>query len=92
MPHARSSDPDTSHAAACSMSEEAARHHALIIDTMTSAGVALSAEEIADRGHFADKVAVCKRFAELERAGCIIKTSDKATNRSGRKAYRYTVA
>jgi predicted transcriptional regulator len=92
MPSARNSDPSTSHEAAASMQTIAAEHHAQILRTLRTLAAPMSAEEIADAGHFADKVAVCKRFAELERLGCIIKTDIKARNRSGRRAYRYVAA
>ena len=93
-PHtlARSYDPGTSHDAAHSAKELRKHHHELILSIMRRAPIPLSAEQIALlSGGKIDYVQVGKRLGELRRAEMIIQTDKQHRNKSGRKAYRYTI-
>lgn len=85
---ARTTDPDTSHAAAASIGESRERQHELILAALRRAGRPMGVEEIGD----AVGLDVHRRVVELERAGKIVKTSEKHRNRSGRYGYRYRLA
>ncbi|RPJ38765.1 MAG: hypothetical protein EHM35_03805 [Planctomycetaceae bacterium] len=86
----RSTDPDTSEAAAKSMTLAAGVQHTAILMIMTRARRPMAAEQIADRDDDnLNQVAVNRRLSELERAQLVIKTDQKHTNRSGRSAYKY---
>ena len=48
-----------------------------------------SAEQISQALHWASHVRVNRRLGELERAGLIERTSQRHTNQSGRRAFKY---
>lgn len=95
--HARRGDPDTSHEAARSHEGQHARHCTAILRVLRAHG-ALAAEEIARIGAMSslcpdwpfelDKVAICKRFRDLESAGLIVRTTERYRNASGRWAFK----
>jgi DNA-binding HxlR family transcriptional regulator len=82
---ARTNDPATSVEAAESAEFLVGKHHGLIMDALTDFGM-MAPEQIADRVGKMDKVEVCRRVNELEKAGLITDTGQKHVNRSGRKA------
>ena len=84
VPRARTTDPQTSHAAARSMRSTAAEHHERILGALEADGD-LTPEQIADRCGL-DSVQVCRRMAELERLGLAWPTSETRKTRSGRMA------
>lgn len=86
----RRGGPSTSDDAAMEAGKLAARHHALILATLRERGCALAAEQIGDANNVGH-VAINRRLTELERAGLIIKTKSKHTNRSGRGAFQYAL-
>lgn len=82
--HARNSDPETSKAAAESMSEAAAKQATVIRNVLLEHG-RLHAEGIA--GHCQlDRVQIGRRMSDLERVGWASRTGEKgklSTGRSG---------
>ena len=85
---ARSSDVDTSHAAA-ENSEDLRRNHFRAICNALQQGPG-TAEEVSDRiGGALDRVQVAKRWKEMVAAGLVVRTEDKGRNSTGRQAYRY---
>lgn len=88
---ARRDDPDTSKAAAARAGSVQSYHHSLILDALASWGP-MAPEQIADalrigsEEEYFDKVAVCRRVNELEKAGKIEVTGELHKNRSGRSA------
>lgn len=84
-PHAaaRTSDRETSHAAAASMETAASRQHAAVISVLRSHYPrALAPEQVEDILGYP----VWRRFSELEANGLIVNTHEKHKNRSGRSA------
>ncbi len=95
----RRNDPMTSHEAAMSAAGLASKHHAIILAVLKAADRPMAAEEIAQFSRdcppfppILDKVLVGRRMCELERAGLIVKTTERHVNRSGRGAFRYALA
>ncbi len=86
---ARATDPDASKSAAAAASELRAAHFKRIEDALAASPEPMTAEMIADAAGTMDKVEVCRRFAELVRAGRIKRIDENGRNRSGRKAGRY---
>jgi hypothetical protein len=52
----------------------------------------MAGEEVSDFLGWNDSVKVCRRFAELIRAGLIERTPEKHINRNGRSAFRHRIA
>ncbi len=90
---ARRHDPNTSKAAAKSCAETRNGHFRAILVAMRAGGQPnMTAEEIADRiGGGIHRVQVCKRFAEMRRAGMIEPTGECRKNRNGRSAACYAL-
>ena len=82
-PQARHSDPVTSHLAAASAKEMAARHHRTILACLEAHG-ALGKDGIAARTQLTG-VAVARRTTELHRAGLIQPTGKTVASTSGRQ-------
>jgi len=89
-PHklARTTDPDTSKAAARSTKELRLRHAAFIMAALRDVGYrGLTSEEISEEySEMLDMVAVARRMKELERRGLVERTVERRKNRSGRLA------
>lgn len=79
---ARTSDPQTSHAAAASAKQLRADHHCLILGALMRgpAGKDRIAEITSLTG-----VQVCRRLVELERGGAIVPTGNTVTSAAGRQ-------
>ena len=89
--HHRTSDPDTSKSAAASVETTALKQCASIYEEIWKEGGPLAAEQIADILDLTH-VQVNRRLPDLEHQGRIVKTSQRHTNRSGRKAVKWGVA
>ena len=83
-PRARTTDPETSHAAARSMTGTASEHHERILGALEVHGD-LTSEQIADRCGLRMEQ-VCRRMKELERSGKAEPTSERRRNRNGATA------
>ncbi len=83
---ARTTDPDTSHAAAKSMENQIGPQHQAVLSVLEQ-GFPLAAEEIEDFLGYS----TWRRMGELERKGLIERTEEKHKNRSGRMAYKYKI-
>lgn len=79
---ARARDPVTSHLAAESAKDLAARHHRLILACLEQHG-ALGKDGIAARTRL-DGVQTCRRLTELQRAGLIALTGRTVQSTAGR--------
>lgn len=82
LPRARHLDPITSHQAADSAKELAARHYRLIVQVLRSAGP-LGKDGIGARTSLTG-VQVCRRLTEMERLGTIVPTGRTVKSTSGR--------
>ena len=78
----RTTDPDTSHAAALTVQELREHHMTKIVNALT---YPMTAEQIADCIDL-DYVAVNRRMREIEKSGLVVETTDRRKNRSGRYA------
>jgi predicted ArsR family transcriptional regulator len=81
-PAARRTDPRTSHEAAASAKDLQARHHRIILACLRDHGPA-SKDRIASLTNLTG-TQVARRTTELERAGLIRDTGDKARSTAGR--------
>ncbi len=89
--HAHRNDPATSHEAAESAREMAARHRAIVLEVVRRAGVPLSAEEISALCEL-DRLQVMKRVSDLKGAGVLRVAEREYRNDSGRRADCYELA
>ena len=89
---ARTSDPETSHAAAATVGRFAGEHHQRILAALREAGRPMAAEEIADVKGFKSHVPVNRRLGELASIGMVASTDERHLNRSGRRAVKYRPA
>lgn len=87
---ARATDPGTSHAAAESARELAARHVRIILAALEQHGP-LGKDGIACRTRL-DGVAVCRRLTEMQRDGLIALTGQTVLSVSGRREREWGVA
>lgn len=86
-PRARRSDPDTSHEAAESAKELAARHHRMILSALSIGPC--GKDRIATRTAL-NGVQVCRRLSEMERAGLIKPTGRNVKSTAGRNEREWT--
>jgi len=86
----RTTDPDTSKAAARSAGATAAAHAAAILETLRAAGEPLAAEQVADRTGLSS-IQVARRWAALIDADLVERTTDRHRNRNGRSAAKHKV-
>lgn len=87
--HARSSDPETSKIAACSMAEGAKRQREEIYWALLRAGIPLTYEEIAQRSGL-DPVQVGRRLSEMlnpEKDGRVERLNETRLTTTGRPAH-----
>jgi len=84
-PRARTSDPDTSHAAAASMTKGAKRQRDKILRILRERG-AMTADEL-DVALFGGRHTAGRRLCELRDLDLAQRTEEKRDTRSGRKAY-----
>ena len=85
----RRSDPSTSKEAGDNTSRFRAGDCGSILGALGSALAPLAAEQISEVLHWASHVRANRRLKELERAGLIERTSQRHTNQSGRRAFKY---
>lgn len=83
----RHSDPITSKEAGIAARSFTKTDQAEILRALASRPMA--AEEVSDFLGWNDSVRVCRRFAEMIRAGLIERTAIKHINRNGRSAFRH---
>lgn len=83
-PRARTTDPETSHAAARSMTGTASEHRERILGVLEVHGD-LTSEQIGEHCGMSS-VQVCRRMKELERLGLAEPTSEQRRTQSGRMA------
>ena len=88
-PRARTTDPDTSHEAAASMFDEAESQRLRILVCLEYYG-AMTADFL-DEALDLRPTSAGRRLPELEEAGLVTPTGDKALTRSGRKARLWRV-
>ena len=89
-PGARHSDPSTSHQAAAQAKELAARHHRIILQCLTAHGAA-GKDRIGALTTLTG-VAVCRRLAELQKAGKIKPTGRTVLSTAGRHEREWEIA
>lgn len=89
-PRARRLDPATSHQAADSAKELAARHHRLIVQVLRDHGPC-GKDGIGARTSLTG-VQVCRRLTEMERLGSIVPTGRTVKSTSGRNEREWRAA
>lgn len=89
VPRARTTDPETSHAAAASSRGLAGEHRRKILAVMAKGGD-WTADEIAERCDL-NRHQIGRRLGELERSGAVQKSINTRPTPSGRQAQCYEV-